>query len=206
MTTQSKITFAGPAGRLEGMLHLPDAEPVAIVVVAHPLPTMGGTMDNKVVTTLARTFAELGFVTLRFNFRGVGGSEGEFDDGNGETEDMLAVVQHAQDAFGHLPLILSGFSFGGYVAARAAQHLHPQAHKLVLAAPAVGRFAMPYVPHDTLLIHGEQDEVIPLNDAFDWARPQHLPVVVLPEAGHFFHGRLQQLKQIVLKEFKGCRL
>jgi len=206
MATQSKISFAGPAGQLEGMLHLPDDEPVAIVVIAHPLPTMGGTMDNKVVTTLARTFVELGFVTLRFNFRGVGGSAGEFDNGNGEMEDMLAVVQHAQDAFGHLPLILSGFSFGGYVAARAAQHLHPHPHKLVLAAPAVGRFAMPHVPHDTLVIHGELDEVIPLTDAFEWARPQHLPIVVLPEAGHFFHGRLQQLKQIVLKEFKGCRL
>lgn len=206
MATQSKITFAGPAGKLEGILHLPDEEPVAIVVVAHPLSTMGGTMENKVVTTLARTFAELDFVTLRFNFRGVGGSEGRFDDGNGEMEDMLAVVQHAQDAFGPLPLILSGFSFGGYVAARVAEHLHPQTQKLVLAAPAVGRFAMPDVPHDTLLIHGEQDEVIPLNDAFDWARPQHLPIVVLPEAGHFFHGHLQQLKQIVLKEFKGCRL
>jgi len=205
MATQNKITFAGPAGQLEGMLHLPDDEPVAIVVIAHPLPTMGGTMDNKVVTTLARTFVELGFVTFRFNFRGVGGSEGEFDNGNGEMEDMLAVVQHAQDAFGHLPLILSGFSFGGYVAARVAQHLHPHPHKLVLAAPAVGRFAMPHVSHDTLVIHGEQDEVIPLADAFDWARPQHLPIVVLPEAGHFFHGRLQQLKQIVLKEFKGCR-
>lgn len=206
MATLSKIVLTGPAGQLEGVLHQPDGEPLAIVVVAHPLPTMGGTMENKVVTTLARTFAELGFVVLRFNFRGVGGSEGEFDSGNGEMEDLLAVAQHALDAFGHLPLILSGFSFGGYVAARAAQRLHPQPHKLVLIAPAVGRFAMPHVPHNTLVIHGEQDEVIALADAFDWARPQHLPIVVLPEAGHFFHGRLQQLKQIVLKEFNGCRL
>lgn len=227
----SKVTLAGPVGQLEAMLHLPEIrsltptlsriagegateslrepdayEPLAIAVIAHPLPTMGGTMDNKVVTTLARSFVELGFVTLRFNFRGVGASEGEFDSGNGEVEDMLSAVQHAQDAFGHLPLILAGFSFGGYVAARAAQHLHPQPHKLVLVAPAVGRFAMPHVPHNTLTIHGEHDEVIPLTDAFDWARPQHLPVVVLPEAGHFFHGRLNQLKQMVLKEFNGCRL
>lgn len=206
MVTQSKIALAGSAGQLEGMLHLPDSEPVAIAVVAHPLPTMGGTMDNKIVTTLCKTFAELGFATLRFNFRGVGASEGEFDSGNGELADMLAVIQHAQDAFGHLPLILSGFSFGGYVAARAAQHLHPQPHKLVLVAPAVGRFAMPTVAHNTLMIHGEQDEVIPLADALDWARPQHLPIVVFPEAGHFFHGRLNQLKQIVLHEFNGCRL
>ena len=206
MATQSKVTFAGPAGQLEGMLHLPDGEPCAIAVVAHPLPTMGGTMENKIVTTLARTFAELGFATLRFNFRGVGASDGVFDSGNGEVEDTLAVVQHARDAFGHLPLILSGFSFGGYVTARAAQHIHPQPHKLVLIAPAVGRFAMPPVPHNTLLIHGEQDEVIPLADALDWARPQHLPIVVFPEAGHFFHGRLNQLKQIVLNEFNGCRI
>jgi alpha/beta superfamily hydrolase len=200
------VTFSGSAGRLEGMLHLADGEPSAIAVVAHPLPTMGGTMDNKIVTTLAKTFAELGFAAMRFNFRGVGESEGRFDSGNGEVEDMLAVIEHARDAFGHLPLILSGFSFGGYVAARAAQHIQPQPNKLVLIAPAVGRFAMPIVARNTLLIHGELDEVIPLSDALDWARPQHLPVVVLPEAGHFFHGRLNQLKQIVLKEFNGCRL
>jgi hypothetical protein len=206
MPSQRSITFSGAAGRLEGVLHLPDGEPRAVAVVAHPLPTMGGTMDNKVVTTLAKTFVELGFAALRFNFRGVGASEGEFDSGNGEVEDVLAAVRHARAEFGHLPLILSGFSFGGYVQARAAQHLHPQAHKLVLVAPAVGRFEMPHVPHNTLLLHGEHDEVIPLADALDWARPQHLPVVVLPEAGHFFHGRLNQLKQIVLHEFHGCRL
>ena len=210
MATQT-ITLAGPAGNLEGVLHLPDdvvlqGEPRAIAVVAHPLPTMGGTMDNKIVTTLAKTFAELGFATLRFNFRGVGASCGEFDSGNGEVEDLLAVVGHAKEAFGHLPLILAGFSFGGYVAARAATHIHPEPHKLVLVGPAVGRFAMPHVPHNSLVIHGERDEVIPLADALDWARPQHLPVVVFPEAGHFFHGRLSQLKQAVLKEFNGCCL
>ncbi len=206
MVTQSKFTLAGSIGQLEGMLHLPENEPRAIAVVAHPLPTMGGTMDNKVVTTLCKTFAELGFATLRFNFRGVGDSFGAFDNGNGETEDMLAVVQHAQEAFGHLPLILSGFSFGGYVAARAAQHLHPHPHKLVLIAPAVGRFAMPQVAHNTLVIHGEQDEVIALADALDWARPQHLPIVVFPEAGHFFHGRLNQLKQVIINEFNGLNI
>ena len=124
----------------------------------------------------------------------------------GEVEDVLSVVCHAQQEFGHLPLILSGFSFGGYVQARAAQHLHPQPHRLVLIAPAVGRFEMPLVPHNTLLIHGEQDEVVSLADVMDWARPQHLPIVVLPEAGHFFHGRLHQLKQLVLQDFHGQRL
>ncbi|MFZ3019788.1 MAG: alpha/beta fold hydrolase [Gallionella sp.] len=212
MPSLKKITLPGPAGNLEGIWHLPDAcaeqgcEPAAVAVIAHPLPTMGGTMEHKIVTTLAKTFVELGYAALRFNFRGVGNSEGEFDSGNGEVEDLLAMVQHARDEFGNLPLILSGFSFGGYVTARAAQHLRPQAHKLVLIAPAVGRFAMPHVPHNTLVLHGEHDEVISLADALDWARPQHLPIVVLPEAGHFFHGRLNQLKQIVLHEFHGCRL
>jgi alpha/beta superfamily hydrolase len=206
MPSIKQITLDGPAGQLEGLWHLPDTEPTAIAVVAHPLPTMGGTMEHKIVTTLAKTFVELSYAALRFNFRGVGNSEGEFDEGNGEVEDLLAMVQHARDEFGNLPLILSGFSFGGYVTARAAQHLHPQAHKLVLVAPAVGRFAMPHVPHNTLVLHGEHDEVISLADALDWARPQHLPIVVLPEAGHFFHGRLNQLKQIVMHEFHGCRL
>ena len=207
MPTLKKFSITGAAGNLEGITHLPDSAPHAIAVVAHPLPTMGGTMDSKVVTTLAKIFAELDFVALRFNFRGVGGSGGTFDEGDGEVEDVLAVVRHARQEYGDLPLILSGFSFGGYVQARAAQQLHPQ--QLVLVAPAVGRFApstmlrtgMPDVPANTLLIHGDQDEVVPLADVMDWARPQHLPVVVLAGAGHFFHGRLTQLKQIVLQHF-----
>ena len=204
MTELYKFSISGPAGALEGMVHAPDAAPRGIAVVAHPLPTMGGTMENKVVTTLAKTFAELNFVALRFNFRGVGASEGEFDDGNGEVEDVLAVVRHAQQEYGGLPLILAGFSFGGYVQARAAQQLHPQ--HLVLIAPAVGRFAMPPIPHNTLLIHCEQDEVVPLADVLQWARPQHLPIVVLPEAEHFFHGRLDQVKEIVRRYFTGHAL
>lgn len=206
MPTLKKFSITGPVGNLEGIVHLPDDEPRAIAVMAHPLPTMGGTMENKVITTLAKTFAELGFATLRFNFRGVGNSEGEFDSGNGELEDVLSIVHYAKEEFGHLPLILSGFSFGGYVQARVAQHLHPQPHRLVLIAPAVGRFEMPHVPHNTLLIHGEQDEVVSLADVMDWARPQHLPIVVLPEAGHYFHGRLHQIKQLVLQDFHGQRL
>ncbi len=199
-----KFSISGPAGALEGVAHLPDAAPRAIAVIAHPLPTMGGTMENKVVTTLAKTFAELGFVTLRFNFRGVGASEGAFDGGDGEVEDVLAVVHHARHQYGSLPLILSGFSFGGYVQAHAAQRLHT--HHLVMVAPAVGRYSMPHVPHNTLLIHGEQDEVVPLADVLQWARPQHLPVVVLPGAEHFFHGCLNQLQKIVRHYFTGHAL
>ncbi|MDD5056829.1 MAG: alpha/beta hydrolase [Sideroxydans sp.] len=203
--TPQKFAIEGAAGNLEGLVHQPDDIPCGIAVVAHPLPTMGGNMDNKVAVTLAKTFAELGCVAFRFNFRGVGNSEGEFSGGDGEAQDMIAVARYAQEQFGEaLPLLLSGFSFGGYVAARAAQQLKPQ--HLVLAAPAVGRFAMPAVSPNTLVIHGEHDDVVPLADALDWARPQHLPIVVLPQAEHFFHGRLTQLRDIVKKHFNGVEL
>ncbi len=203
--TLQKFSIIGTAGHLEGAAHVPDVEPRAIAVVAHPLPTMGGTMENKVAVTLAKTFAELGCVALRFNFRGVGTSEGEFTGGDGEEQDLIAVARYAQEQFGvELPLLLSGFSFGGYVAARAAHHLHPQ--HLVLAAPAVGRFAMPAVAPDTLVIHGEHDDVVPLADALEWARPLNLPIVVLPQADHFFHGRLTQLRDIVRRHFTGVEL
>lgn len=203
MPRLNKFSITGAAGNLEGIAQLPEGEPKAIAVVAHPLPTMGGTMDNKVVTTLAKTFVELGFAALRFNFRGVGSSAGTFDSGNGEVEDMLAVIGYAQQTFGHLPLVVSGFSFGGYVAARVAQHLHPQPHRLVLIAPAVSRFAMPHVPHGTLVIHGDKDDVVPFSDALEWARQQHLPIVLLPDAEHFFHGRLNQIREIVRHHFCG---
>jgi hypothetical protein len=181
------------------MLHLPDAAPRAVAVIAHPLPTMGGTMDNKVVTTLARAFLELGFAALRFNFRGAGKSDGSYDQGDGETLDAIAAANFMRGEFPGLPLTLAGFSFGGYVQARAAEGLRPQ--HLVLVAPAVGRFAMPQVPADTLLVHGDLDEVVEMDAVLHWARPQHLPVVVLAGAGHFFHGRLTQLRQIVLQHF-----
>jgi len=209
LATQREIILAGAAGQLEGMLHLPDEPPQAVAVIAHPLPTMGGTMDNKVVTTLARAFLELGFAALRFNFRGAGKSDGSYDQGDGETLDAIAAANFMRDEFPGLPLTLAGFSFGGYVQARAAETLQPQ--HLVLVAPAVGRFApstmlrtgMPQVPADTLLIHGDLDEVVELDAVLHWARPQHLPVVVLAGAGHFFHGRLTQLSNIVRQHFTG---
>ena len=199
MPTLKNYSIHGAAGNLEGIIHLPDSAPSAIAVIAHPLPTMEGTMENKVVTTLAKTFAELGIVALRFNFRGVGASEGVYDHGNGEVDDAIAIVRYGQQEYGDLPLILSGFSFGGYVQARAAQSLRPR--RMVLVAPAVGRFAMPDVPSDTLLIHGDQDEVVSLDEVMQWARPQHLPIVVMPETGHYFHGRLIELKEIVRQHF-----
>lgn len=201
MSAQHKFEIPAPSGVLHGVMHMPQGEPRAIAIVAHPLPTMGGTMDNKIVTTLVKTFAELGFVALRFNFRGVGGSTGIFDEGNGEVDDALAIAHYAIQEFGKLPLILSGFSFGGYVQARAAEHLHGS--KLVLVAPAVGRFAMPQVPADTLVLHGEMDEVVALGDILNWARPQHLPIVVVPETTHYFHGQLHQIKNIVSHYFLG---
>jgi len=213
MPTQNAFSTHGPAGNIEGVAHLPDGEPNAIAIVAHPLPTMGGTMENKVVTTLAKTFMELGFAALRFNFRGVGNSEGKFDNGNGEVDDVLAVVNYAKENFGHLPLVLSGFSFGGYVQARVAQLLLPHPDRLVLIAPAVGRSVpglekstgMPNVRNDTILIHGEQDEVVPLAEVQAWAKPQQLAITILPETGHFFHGRLNDLKQIVQQSFTGAK-
>lgn len=204
MNGQHKFSIPGPTGLLHGVIHMPKDTPRAIAIVAHPLPTMGGSMDNKIVTTLVKTFADLGFVALRFNFRGVGESTGVFDEGKGEVEDALAVAHYAIEEFGKLPLILSGFSFGGYVQARAAEQLHP--NKLVLIAPAVGRFAMPAVPDNTLVIHGEQDEVVALSDILNWARPQHLPIVVVPEATHYFHGALHQIKAIVSQHFIGHSL
>lgn len=180
-------------------MHLPDAAPLGIAVVAHPLPIMGGTMDNKVVTTLAKTFVELGYATLRFNFRGVGHSAGSYDAGNGETSDAIAAADFMRGEFPGLPLLLAGFSFGAYVQACAAAELQPQ--QLVLIAPAVGRFAMPHVPAGTLIVHGDLDEVVELHEMLQWARPQQLAVTVLAGAGHFFHGRLTQLKQIVLHHF-----
>jgi hypothetical protein len=199
--TQHKFSIPAPSGVLHGVVHMPQGEARAIAVVAHPLPIMGGTMDNKIVTTLVKTFCELDFIAVRFNFRGVGESTGVYDEGNGEVDDVQAIVQYALDQFGTLPLILSGFSFGGYVQARAAEIIHPQ--KLVLIAPAVGRFAMPPVPDNTLLIHGEMDEVVALSEIFTWARQQHLPIVVVPEATHYFHGYLHHLKTIVTQHFIG---
>ena len=152
-------------------------------------------MDNKVVQTLARACVLSGYRSVRFNFRGVGGSAGAWDEGRGELDDALAVVRtfRAVDQ----PLVLAGFSFGAYVAARAAAQLTALS-KLVLVGPAASRFDLPEVPANTLVIHGEDDEVVPLVAALQWARPQSLPVVVLPGVGHFFHGQLPLLKALVM--------
>jgi alpha/beta superfamily hydrolase len=177
----------------------PEGEPNGMAIIAHPHPLYGGTLDNKVVQTLARAFIALRFIAFRFNFRGVGTSEGVFDDGAGEIEDMLAVASEARRDYPGLPLALGGFSFGGYVAAESARTLQPVG--MVLVAPAVDRFTVPAVPSGTLVVHGEEDDVVLLQHMMKWARPQQLPVVVFPGTGHFFHGMLIPLQSLVTRYF-----
>jgi alpha/beta superfamily hydrolase len=195
-----RLRLAGPAGAIEAALDAPPADvPVnGVAVICHPHPQHGGTMDNKVAQTLARAFVQLGYRTVRFNFRGVGASEGAWDDGRGEIDDALAVIAAVREP--GRPLALAGFSFGGYVASQAAARLAANApvERLVLIGPATRNFDVAAVPADTLVVHGEADDVVPLQATLDWARPQHLPVVVVPGVGHFFHGQLALLKSIVV--------
>jgi len=166
-----------------------------VALIAHPHPLHGGTLDNKVVQTLAKTFVELGYVSMRPNFRGVGASEGEHDEGRGETEDLLRVAAHARESLGELPLVLAGFSFGAAVQTQVAKRTSP--HRVVLVGVSVGHFPSETVPADSIVIHGERDETVPLARVLDWARPQELPVVVVPGADHFFHLRLHIIRNIV---------
>jgi alpha/beta superfamily hydrolase len=194
-STLEHLVVDGPAGALETDLNDPGEPRRGIALIAHPNPVQGGTKDNKVITTLAKTFFGLGYVAIRPNFRGVGASAGSFDQGMGETEDILAVTRYAKARYGELPLLLAGFSFGAFVQTRVAQTLPSE--KMVLVGPAVNRFPAATVPSDTLVIHGEVDDVVPLAAVLDWARPQQLPLVVVPGGEHFFHGKLHILAQIV---------
>ncbi|HET7527870.1 MAG TPA: alpha/beta fold hydrolase [Burkholderiaceae bacterium] len=191
--------LAGPAGRIEAAIDAPvNGEARGVAVLCHPHPVHGGTMDNKVVQTLARAFVQIGYRVVRFNFRGVGRSQGQWDHGAGEIDDALAVVHACRDAA--LPLALGGFSFGGYIAAQVAHRLSTAgapAQRVVLVGPATSTFPVPTVPSDALVIHGEADDVVPLSATLDWARPQGLPVVVLPGVGHYFHGQLTRLRDLV---------
>jgi len=198
MTPRSteRLTVPGSAGPIEVVRNVPGPAVRGIALVCHPHPLQGGTLDNKVVQTLAKTFFGLGYVAVRFNFRGVGQSAGTFDEGNGETDDALAVLADARARFGDsLAVALAGFSFGSYVQTRVAERVAPE--RLVLVAPAVKRFAVRSVAPETIVIHGDEDDVVPLADVLAWARPQELPIVVFPGCGHFFHGRLPQLSRIV---------
>jgi len=197
-----KFTLDGNAGKMQCLLDLPDDAPRGIALVAHPHPLYGGTMENKVAQTLARTFVTLGYATARFNFRGVGESEGVHDEGRGEVDDMAIMYQHMVAQYPGLPVTLTGFSFGTFVQAQFALRLAEQnrpAERLVLVGSAAGKWAMPNVPQDTILIHGELDDTIPLQDVFAWARPQDLPVTVITGADHFFHRKLGHIKNLVVQ-------
>jgi len=197
---ERRSSIAGPAGTLEVAFNVAEGSLRGIALIAHPHPLQGGTLDNKVVQTLARTFAALGYAAVRFNFRGVGQSVGQFDDGIGETDDALAALAAAKLEFGELPVALAGFSFGSYVQTRVAHAI--TAERLVLIGPAVKRFPIEAVPPDTIVIHGEEDDVVALADVLAWARPQQLPIVVFPGCGHFFHGRLPQLQRVITGMWK----
>jgi alpha/beta superfamily hydrolase len=206
MNAQTQYFFiSGAAGQLECALDLPDPEqltsPRGLALVAHPHPLYGGTMDNKVAQTLARSFIALGYATVRMNFRGVGKSEGTYDEGRGETDDMATLLTHMRQQYPDLPLALSGFSFGTFVQSQLQQRLIAEgtpAERLALVGTAAGKWAMPTVPDNTILIHGELDDTIPLSAVLDWARPQELPVIVIPGADHFFHRKLHHIKQYIV--------
>jgi len=189
--TTRRVFVAGPAGRIECAVDSPESSPRGYAVIAHPHPQFGGTLDNKVVQTLARAFVELGYEAWRPNFRGVGQSEGRYDEGRGEVEDLAAVVAQIADQ----EIVLAGFSFGAAMQARLAARVKPA--RLVLVGTAVINFDVPPVPRGSLVIHGEQDTTVPLAAVLDWARPQDLPLVVVPGAEHFFHRRLHLLRDIV---------
>ena len=198
-----RFSLDGAAGALECALDLPESvSPRGIALVAHPHPLYGGTMDNKVTQTLARAFIALGYVAARMNFRGVGASAGVHDKGNGETDDMALLLAHMRQRYPDLPVALAGFSFGTFVQSQLQQRLNAQgkpAERLVLVGSAAGKWAMPEVPSDTLLIHGELDDTIPLADVLEWARPQDLPVIVVTGADHFFHRKLHHIKNFVIQ-------
>ena len=193
-----RISVPGPVGRIECAIDDPSSAPRGVALIAHPHPLYGGTLDNKVVQTLAKTFVDLGYVAVRPNFRGTGESEGQHDAGAGEVEDLAAALTHVQAEFGAAPAVLAGFSFGAAMQVRLAQRLAPERiARVVLVGVAVERLESPSAPKGTLVIHGERDETVPLAAVLDWARPQDLPVVVVPGADHFFHRRLQLLREIV---------
>ena len=204
-----KLELAGPSGVLQGLRDAASVPgggaPRGVAVIAHPHPLFGGTMDNKVVQTLARAFVQSGWDAVRFNFRGVGASAGAWDEGRGEIDDFLAVL--AQQA-PHGPIAIAGFSFGAYVASHALKAVcsSREVVQAVLVGTAASRFQVaelaPELHDRALVLHGEQDDTVPLSAVMDWARPQALPVTVVPGGGHFFHGQLPLLKALVMRHLR----
>lgn len=208
-----KFLIDGPVGKIEMALDVPDAvreegaAPRGIALVAHPHPLFGGSMDNKVAVTLARTLVQLNYVTYRSNFRGVGETQGEHDNGHGERDDLLAVLDYmrAQPGQADLPLVLAGFSFGTFVLSQVAKALAEagkEIERMVFVGTAASRWEVATVPENTLVIHGETDDTVPIASVYDWARPQELPVVVIPGAEHFLHRKLHILKRIIVDAWR----
>jgi len=205
------LTIPGPQGDIDVALDLPAtgvAAVTGIAVIAHPHPLHGGTRDNKVVQTIVRALLLGGCACWRPNFRGVGGTAGQFDEGRGEAEDLRAVIDFAtahESASGLAAparLHLAGFSFGSFVQTVVAQQVNPLRFALaplILLGVATSRFEVRPVPQDSIVIHGEVDDVVPLQSVLDWARPQNLPVIVLPGSGHYFHGQLNRVKTLILR-------
>ncbi|MEP6483637.1 MAG: alpha/beta fold hydrolase [Rudaea sp.] len=197
--TSSNVTLRGAAGAIEAIARAPEPADArkGIAIICHPLPTHGGTMHNKVVTMIERSLRELGLATVIFNFRGVGASEGIFDEGRGETDDVLAIAEWVQRVRPDDALWLAGFSFGSYVAARAAPQL--PVRQMISVAPPVERWgfatlASPLCPW--LVIQGEADEVVDPQAVYAWvaAQPEPPTLVRMPETSHFFHRRLMDLR------------
>lgn len=201
----ANLLIDGPVGPLELALDRPSDAAKGVAVIAHPHPLFGGSLSNKVVQTLARAFVQEGWQTVRFNFRGVGRSAGVHDNGQGELDDLLAVVEN-QVPTGSL--CLAGFSFGAFVTSHALARLHGErdVQRVVLVGTAASRFQVasiaPELHERTLVIHGEADDTVPLSAVMDWARPQHLPVTVIPAVGHFFHGQLPLLKVLAARHLR----
>lgn len=202
----NNLLIDGPVGRLETVLGMPALPPKGVAIVAHPHPLHGGTMNNKVVHTIFTTLLQLGFLSVKFNFRGVNQSEGSYDQGIGETADVIAIARAIRDQYHtnspNLPLLLAGFSFGGAVQLHAAQVLKPQ--YLILVAPSVVHLQAPPVPEFTthaLIIQGDKDDIVPPDAVLSWAAPASQPIVFIPGAEHFFHGKLHILKQLITQSF-----
>jgi uncharacterized protein len=224
------ISIDGIVGPIEMAIDLPDklkSDPSFMVrglaLIAHPHPLLGGTMDNKVAQTIARAFNQLGYLSVRPNFRGVGGTAGIHDEGVGELADLLHVSEWMRDprtwmnnelteqyiwtnSVANLPLVVAGFSFGSFVGSHLIKALADAGRpveRFVMVGSAAGKWELLDVPKDTILIHGELDETIPLSNVFDWARPQELTIQVVPGADHFFHRKLHCIRNIILSEWLG---
>jgi alpha/beta superfamily hydrolase len=201
----AKQLIQGAAGDIEIAIDAAKGDVLGVALVAHPHPLFGGTMDNKVAQTLAKTLNELGYITVRPNFRGVGKTAGVHDNGMAEQEDTLRVIDWMRAEFGaEQPLVLAGFSFGSYVISRVAETLKASGRavqRMVMIGTAAGKWDVATVAEDTIVIHGELDDTIPLSAVMRWAEPQDLPVTVIAGADHFFHRRLHVLKRIILQQW-----